>query len=228
MVWRLIEETRTPRGELLQLVGSATDYLIRVDGLQLMGSEGHYSEEQLADLVCARMAPRTAPNVLVGGLGMGFTLRAVLERVPDSARVWVVELVDEVINWSSRHFGHLAGHPLRDSRVQVHQGDVSAWLADAAVRFDAIVLDVDNGPGSSTYEAEASLYATAGLRRLHRSLAPAGVVGVWASDYDPEFGTRLQRAGFNARAHACPARPDREHPQHVLWVGQRRDSFSKA
>jgi spermidine synthase len=196
-------------------------YSLWLDRTELMSSRVHESEELLADVVLQALGPRPAPRVLVGGLGMGFTLARTLAGVDAGARVDVVELLPEVVDWNREHFGHLAGHPLRDPRVAVTVGDVGATLAASAEAFDAILLDVDNGPEALVHADNARLYAPAGLIVARKALRPGGVLGVWSSAEAPTFAGRLQGCGFTVATHRTRAR-GHKGPRRTIWTAVRR------
>ena len=220
--WRRLGETALP-GETQPMVLWQRDreFVIRVGAVALMSSTAHGSEEALAELACARLAGRAEARVLVGGLGMGFTLAAALAHLGPGARVEVAELVPAVVAWNRGPLAHLAGEPLADPRVHVWEGDVAARVRAARGEFDAILLDVDNGPDAFTVAANARLYAPAGLAALHAALRPGGVLGVWSVAPDPEFTRRLGQAGFVAEEHVVRARRGRGG-RHTLWLAARR------
>jgi spermidine synthase len=156
--------------------------------------------------------------VLVGGLGMGFTLAATLAQLGADAEVVVAELIGAVVAWNRTHLGHLAGHPLKDARVQVHEGDVGQVLRERKGAFDAVLLDVDNGPSGLTRDSNSQLYGTSGLAAAHAALRPGGVLAVWSVASDPAFTRRLSRAGFEVREHNVSARSGSKGPRHTLWI----------
>jgi spermidine synthase len=188
---------------------------------ELMSSRVHESERQLADLVLAALADRPAPRLLVGGLGMGFTLAQVLAQTGPAARVRVVELVPEVVQWNRELFGHCAGHPLRDARVEVQVGDVFDALLAAGGACDGILLDVDNGPEALVHPDNERLYGQRGLVAARAALVPGGVLGVWSSADSPEFGRRLQGVGFAVATHHTRAR-GAKGPRRTIWTARRR------
>ena len=166
--WELLGETRTPDGTAMALTRRDREYVILANGKSLMSSRMHGSEEALATFACRRARTLEQPCVLVGGLGMGFTLRATLDLLPPDATVVVAELVPAVVEWNRGPLGPLAGHPLKDKRVRVDVGDVAATLRSSPGRFDAVLLDVDNGPAAFTASDNAGLYDDRGWRRLAR------------------------------------------------------------
>jgi len=192
------------------------DFEIRVDGRELMSSRAHGSEEEMARLACRPDAER----VLVGGLGMGYTLRAALDALGGAAAVTVAEVVPAVVEWNRGPLAHLARSPLADPRVTIHAGDVAAYLRAATQRFDAILLDVDNGPQALTRKANQLLYSPPGLELLRRSLRPRGTLAVWSADRSPAFLKDLRRAHFDARSVDVPARGPSGGPNHTIFLAQ--------
>ena len=219
--WEVLDRATTPEGTPLTLSRSGADFLIRANGRGLMGSDAHGSEEALAALGCAHARALAAPRVLVGGLGMGYTLRAALDLLPAGARVTVAELLPAVVAWSRGPLAGLAGAPLDDPRVEVAIGDVAALLTGRPAGFDAVLLDVDNGPVALAQEANAGLYGERGARRAFEALAPGGDLAVWSAGPDEGYLARLRRAGFAATAHTVPARPGPRAPLHTVFVGRR-------
>lgn len=182
-----------------------------------MSSRTHGSEEALAAAALARLErPRT---VLLGGLGLGFTLRAVLERLPAEARVIVAELVPELVAWNRGPLAHLAGRPLDDPRVRLQVGDVAGRIAEASRAFDAILLDVDNGPSALAHPANDRLYGQRGARDCLGALRPGGVLAVWSAGPDDGYLARLQRAGFDTRAHPVAGRAAGGGRRHFILLG---------
>jgi len=207
----------TPDGGEIVLYERDGAYFIRVNGLELMTSRAHGSEEDLARLALAKVK-RKKPTVLVGGLGMGFTLRAVLDAVPMSAKVMVAEILPAVIAWNRDELAHLARSPLEDPRVAVVERDVAEIIAAAPSAFDAVLLDVDNGPAALTVDKNEGLYGPAGLAAIHRCLRPGGVLGVWSADPDKAFERRLAKAGFKVSTETVPARRGAKGPKHTIFI----------
>jgi len=214
-------QATTPDGGEIVLYERDGAYFIRVNGLELMTSRAHGSEEDLARLALAKVQ-RKKPKVLVGGLGMGFTLRAVLDTVPKSARVMVAEILPAVIAWNRNELAPLAGSPLGDPRVAVVERDVAEIIAAGPSAFDAVLLDVDNGPAALTLAENERLYGLTGLTSIHRCLRPGGVLGVWSADPDKGFERSLARAGFKASAISVPARRGGKGPKHTVFVASRQ------
>ena len=206
--------------ESLVLAQRGEEFAIRLRGAELMNSRQHASEEALARLGCTPLARLPRPRVLIGGLGMGFTLRAALDALPPDAHVRVVELVPEVIAWNREHLGHLARSPLSDPRVTVHNADVAQVIRDTPGKhnpWDAILLDVDNGPDAFTSPANAGLYGLKGLQSARRALTPKGIFGVWSVENDASFTDRLKGVGFAVDRQRVPARPN-SSVKHVIWI----------
>ena len=218
--WQELGRARAPDGGELVLRQRGGDFEIRVDGHDLMSNRAHGSEEELARLACAHVRASESPRVLVGGLGMGYTLRATLDELPARAHVLVAELVPAVVEWNRGPLGPLAGCPLEDPRSEVHVGDVGALLRSTTVRFDAIMLDVDNGPQALTRKGNQLLYSPAGLETTKRALRRGGVLAVWSSDRSKEFEARLRKAGFSARSVDVPARGKAGGPKHTIFLAQ--------
>jgi spermidine synthase len=208
--WELLGETRTPDGEDMSLTRQGSEYVILASGKPLMSSRMHGSEEALAAFGCRHVRGREAPCVLVGGLGMGFTLRATLDLLPSDATVVVSELVPAVVDWNRGPLGPLARHPLKDKRVVVDVNDVAATLHTSPRRFDAILLDVDNGPAAFTTSYNHGLYDKDGLAAAYAALKPGGVLAIWATIEDRKFAQRLHDASFE---------PDVQHPRARLKCG---------
>lgn len=222
--WETLDRAVAPGGSSLTLHRRGHEYVIRVDGQDLMGSRQHGSEESLAELGCAHLRDAPRARVLIGGLGLGFTVRAALSVLGRDAQVEVVELVPAVVAWNRGVLAHLAGAPLEDPRVQVREADVVAHIGKRASAYDAVLLDVDNGPDALTSPSNARLYGAAGLARARQCLRPHGVLAVWSVADDPRFTARLERAGFRVRLERVLARhasPKRTGKRHVLWLAQK-------
>jgi len=217
--WQLLGEALAPDGTLLALTLRDREYVIHAAGRSLMSSRMHGSEEAAATLACRHVQGLERPHVLVGGLGMGFTLRAALDHLPPDAIVTVAELVPAVVEWNLGPLGPLAGHPLRDPRVRLQVGDVAETLRAAAGRFHAIVLDVDNGPAPFTASGNAGLYDDRGIAALRAAMAVGGVVSIWSARDDRAFVQRLRHAGFDVRVEHVRARLKKGGPLHTIFLG---------
>jgi len=193
---------------------------MRVDGQELMNSASHRSEEKLAVYGCASLAGKPGVRVLLGGLGMGFTARAALDVLAGDAEVVVVESVAAVVRWNRDVLGHLAGQPLADPRLSVVQADVVDAIAEAERRYDAILLDVDNGPSAITTEGNGWLYTDSGLAATKRALKDSGTLAVWSAQEDRRFEQRLKHAGFALAVERVRARLKKGGPHHVIFVGR--------
>ena len=193
------------------------DFTIWIDGIELMSSRVHGSEEALAELALQRLGVRESPRVLVGGLGMGFTLARTLALVDAAAQVDVVELVPEVVHWNRDVLGHRTRHPLRDPRTNLILGDVVETIAAAKGRYDVMLLDVDNGPEGLSRPSNEHLYGDAGLVAARNALRPGGVLAVWSSWANPPFTARLRRGGFTVAEHTVRARRTKG-PRRTIWV----------
>jgi len=208
IAWETLGEARTPDGTAMTLRRRGHEFLILADGRSLMPSTITGSEQALASIGCRHLAAAAAPVVLIGGLGMGFTVRAALDALAPDARIVVAELVPEVVQWNEGPLGPLAGHPLRDPRVTVEIGDALAVVRGHPASFDAILLDVDNGPAEFSAAGNDALYSRAGLHSIRMALAPGGVLAVWAASEDRRFVQRLRSLGFavelvRARGHGA-------------------------
>ena len=192
-------------------------YTLRVDGYELMSSRAHGSEDELARLPCELIATRRAPRVLVCGLGFGFTLRSALTHLPADAVVTVCEVFPHLVKWNRGILGELAGYPLRDRRVEVVEADVGSYLDRCGV-FDAILLDVDNGPEAFTLRSNERLYDPRGVARLRDRLPPGGVLCVWSATPSKSFERRLQKAGFRTETRKVAARTGGKGPAHYLFL----------
>jgi spermidine synthase len=217
--WELLGETVTADGTTLTLTRHDRELVILANGRPLMSSRMHGSEEALATFGCHRARTLEAPCVLVGGLGMGFTLRAALDLLPRAATVVVGELVPAVVEWNRGPLGPLADHPLSDSRVQIVEGDVGATLRASRSRFDAILLDVDNGPTALTATHNEDLYNDRGISSARAALRPGGTLAVWSSREDRRFEQRLRYGGFEVKTERVRARLKKGGPQHVIFLG---------
>jgi DNA-nicking Smr family endonuclease len=218
----LLAETRTPEGDLMTLLRHGGEYIILANGKPLMSSRMHGSEEALAALGCRWARTLRQPCVLVGGLGMGFTLRATLDLLPPEATLVVTELLPSVVEWNRGVLGPLADHPLKDRRVRVEVGDVAATLRSSTARFDAVLLDVDNGPDAFTAAQNAALYADSGLAAIGGALKDGGVLAVWSAWEDRKFEQRLRYNAFTVDVERVRGRLKKGGPRHTIFVGRYR------
>lgn len=221
--WELLGETRTPENGDMRLTRRDNEYVILVDGKTLMSSRMHGSEEALATLACQHLRAADTPQVLVGGLGMGFTLRATLDALPASAVVTVTELVPKVVEWNRGPLGPLASYPLRDKRVRVEVGNVGFTLRGNTAKFDAILLDVDNGPSAFTTLDNCGLYDNAGVAASYSALRQGGVFAVWSAWDDVKFEQRLKFHGFRASVERVRGRLKKGGPHHTIFLGKKQE-----
>ena len=204
----------------MQLYRSGEVFSIKIPGRgDLMNSRMHGSEKALADLACESIARSAKPRLLIGGLGMGFTLAAALKAVGPAAEVVVAELVPEVVTWNRTLIGAAAGHPLADRRSSVYVGDVADVIRQEAAGFDAVLMDVDNGPEALVRRENDWLYGPAGLRATRAALRPRGVLAVWSASPDRTFTKRLQQAGFDVREHVVRPHRAGKGARHHIWIG---------
>ncbi len=219
--WRELDRATVP-GEPapLVLLQHGAEFVIRIGPRALMSSTAHGSEAALAERGCERIAGSAGARVLVGGLGMGFTLAAALRCLAPTARIVVAELIPAVVEWNRGPLAELAGRPLEDRRVVVHSGDVADVIRVNPRAFDAILLDVDNGPNALTRASNDGLYSTAGLLAAFQALRPGGVLGVWSVAPDAGFTRRVIAAGFDMEEQVVRARVTKGG-RHTLWLAQR-------
>ena len=211
-----------PGGEELRLFRHDRDFMIVMGHNELMSTRMRGSEEALATMTLERLAA-PVPHLLIGGYGMGFTLRAALAANPQ-ARVTVAELVPEIVAWARGPMAGLTAGCLDDPRVTLGMGDVLAWIDDAAdgttEQYDAILLDVDNGPDALVHEQNRRIYSFAGLRAAKAALTPGGVLAIWSAARDPAFTRRLEKAGFAVEEVEVRARPNNKGPRHTIWFAR--------
>lgn len=217
--WETLGRGRAPDGGELILCRRDREYVIRVDGRELMSTRCH-SEEEMARLSIARLPRRADLRVLIGGLGMGYTARAALDALPPRARVVVAEIADTVVEWNRGPLAHLAGRPLDDPRLQLEIDDVARVMARAAEPFDAILFDVDNGPRGLTRPDNQLLYNDAGLAAARRALRPGGVLAVWSASGDVAFERRLRKARYEVETLQVPSRLGRGATTHTIFFAR--------
>ena len=220
--WKRLDTAQIPgNGGELQLYQRGDEFSIVIaGGGTLMSTRAHGSEDALASLACGKIAGRTRPRVLIGGLGMGFTLAAALRHLGDDAEVVVAELVPAVVTWNQGPLGEYAGHPLRDARATVRVGDVAKVLKSERRAFDAVLLDVDNGPEGLTRKKNDWLYSSDGLAASCTALRPRGLLAVWSAGPDRDFTERLQKTGFEVTQSRVRAH-DNKGDLHTIWLAER-------
>jgi spermidine synthase len=218
----LIGTADVPGGPPLRLFRRGNDFMIVLDRNELMSTRQHGSEVALGSLTCDRLATKPAPHLLIGGYGMGFTLRAVLGQLGPKAQVTVAELVPGIIAWARGPMAAVAAGCLDDPRVRLVMGDVGAAMAAAPATCDAILLDVDNGPDGLTREANNGLYSKAGLATARTALRAGGILAIWSAAPDPAFGRLLERSGFTVETVRVRARENGKGAAHVIWFATKR------
>ena len=217
--WEEIERAKVPDGEeevILRKRG--TEFSIRVAATELMNSRSHGSEDALAELTCSRISRKRGRKILIGGLGMGYTLAAALQHSGDDSLITVAELIPAVIRWNREHLGHLAGNPLADGRVFVRQEDVAKTIAREKSIWDAIILDVDNGPDGLTRKVNDRLYGLSGLQNAFLALRTGGVLSIWSSGTDEQFTSRLKQCRFQTEIVTVRARKPGKGARHTIWL----------
>ncbi|ODT11767.1 MAG: hypothetical protein ABS35_41380 [Kaistia sp. SCN 65-12] len=220
--WVRLDTAEIPDGGgELRLMRRGAEFSIMIGSNELMNSRLSGSEEALASLSAARIAGRAKPQILIGGLGMGFTLRAALEAFGPDASITVAELVPAVVAWARGPMSEVFGTCLDDPRTAIHVGDVGALIRSGRGRFDAILLDVDNGPDGLTRASNDSLYTLAGLGAAYAALRPGGVLAVWSSGPDAAFTQRLKKAGFDATEERVKAHRGKRGAKHMIWIAVR-------
>jgi spermidine synthase len=213
---------QVPGGAELKLFRRGADFMIVLDRNELMNSRMRGSEEALATMTIARLQGAQAPRLLVGGYGMGFTLRAALGALGPQARVTVAELVPEILAWARGPMADLTAGCLEDPRVRLVEADVAVLIADAAGTWDAILLDVDNGPDGLVRPANDRLYSRPGLAAAKAALRRGGVLAIWSAAPDAGFARQLAQAGFAVEEQAVRARENGKGPRHVIWFARKR------
>lgn len=219
----LLDSAKTLDGENeMRLYKHDGDFSIRVGNVELMNSRMHGSEDALAQIACEEIGYVPKTRILIGGLGMGFTLRAALDMLPADAKVIVAELLPAVVKWNREIFPKLAGNPLEDKRVKVHEDDVVDLIRTGRGGYNAILLDVDNGPQKLFQKDNDRLYNTKGLFDAYAALRPGGVLAVWSSGPDFFFPKRLQKVGFDVEEIKVRARAgNKGGGHHIIWLARR-------
>ncbi len=213
--WTVLDRVATAEGPMELRQRGTTNFLITIGGRVLMTSAAHRSEDALAELTCEALAARKHPRLLIGGLGMGLTLRAALNALPPSAQVTVAELHERVVDWCREPLAPLCGRALADPRVRVRVADVAQHITEARPRaYDAIALDLYEGPPRRDGRREDPLYGPTAIDNVRRALQPGGVFAVWSEDESELFRTRLAAAGFAVQSH----RAGRGGRTHVVYL----------
>jgi len=220
--WSVLDTAQVPGGGgELRLKQRGAEFSIMLDHNELMNSRLSGSEEALATIACEKIRRHKTPRILIGGLGMGFTLRAALAALGPDARIVVAELVPAVVAWARGPMAEVFGTSLTDPRVSIRETDVGAVIRAEASAFDAILLDVDNGPEGLTRKTNDALYDLKGLGVARMALRPGGVLAVWSSGPNPKFTWRLRKAGFDVEEVRARANGPRGGARHVIWIATR-------
>jgi spermidine synthase len=217
--WTTIDTALSPDGTLLELIEHDGEFVINADKLPLMTTRMHFSEVKLARLVCEKLKP--GAKVMIGGLGMGYTLRAALDLLPKDGTAIQVELVPAVVRWNRGPLAGFADHPLDDPRTQIVQDDVVSVIREAQHEFDAIMLDVDNGPAPLVEKRNAWLYTDNGLGRIKQALKPGGSVAIWSADDAQGFPADMRRNGFHADRHRIKSNKGGGATYHFVFTGRK-------
>lgn len=220
--WELLDSAEVPgSGEELTLYKRGAEFSIRVDGAELMNSRAHGSEEALAEMACKRIAKHPDPRVLIGGLGLGYTADAALRQLGAKAEVVVGEIVPAVVRWNREFFSHLAGHPLKDRRTTILVDDVARIIRKDQGAYDAVMLDVDNGPEGMSRKGNDWLYTEAGIDAIFRVLRPGGVFALWSVAQNRAYTRRLRKAGFKVEEANVRGRGSGKGAHHNIWIATR-------
>ncbi len=217
--WITVGEAISPDGTRLELVEHDGEYIIRADDLPLMSTRMHFSEVELARIVCVKLKP--GAKVMIGGLGLGYTLRAALDLLPKDGKAVQVEVVPEIVEWNRGPIAKFTDHPLDDTRTELVQGDVAEVIRNAHNEFDAIMLDVDNGPSPIVDERNAWLYTDQGLQAIRRALKNGGRVAIWSADDEPKFPGRMRRNGFRSDRHRVRTHKGKGGIRHIIFTGRK-------
>ena len=213
-----IATAQTPDGGEMELYQHGRDFSIMINGQDLMHSRQHESELELARLGCAHLAGRSASRILIGGLGMGYTLRQALDMLNPRDQVVVGELLGDVVKWNREFFGDLNGQPLGDQRVDLQTGDIFELITRSKIRFDAILLDIDNGPAAMTDSGNRRLYGRDGIEVCRRALRKQGCLAVWSAEPNRKFEQRLMSCSFHVRRFRVPAYKGSKSQSRFVWV----------
>ncbi|MDQ6993309.1 MAG: MnmC family methyltransferase [Mariprofundus sp.] len=218
----ILLDTATDHDSTLRLYQRGDEFSIRVDKAgELMNSRLHNSEDLLADFACAHISGKSNTQMLVGGLGLGYTLAAALLHTGERSKVMVAELMPAVVRWNRSYLGTLANHPLNNPRVEVHEQDVGKLMREHKNNFDAIMLDVDNGPDAFTCHDNHLLYGLRGLQNAYNALKPGGVLTVWSAVGSVDFTKRMQKTGFNVEEKRVRAHKNHTNSRHTIWIASR-------
>ncbi len=217
--WEEIDRAKVPDddGEII-LRKRGTEFSIRTATTELMNSRLHGSEDALAELTCNRILRKTRQRILIGGLGMGYTLAAALQHSDGDSLITVAELIPAVVRWNREHLGHLAGKPLDDGRVLIQQEDIAETINRKKSTWDAILLDVDNGPDGLTRKANDRLYGISGLKKAYWALRPGGILSIWSSGTDEQFTRRLKQCQFQTKIVTVRAHKPGKGARHTIWL----------
>ncbi len=216
-----IASALTPDGGKMVLYQHGRDFSIMINSYDLMNSRQHESELELARLGCAHLAGRKAPSVLIGGLGMGYTLRQALDMLDTHARVVVGELLGAVVEWNREFLGVLNGQPLKDKRVNLEMGDVVELISRSRRRFDAILLDIDNGPNAMTDSGNRLMYGHEGIQSCHRALREQGCLAVWSAEPAKKFEQLLKSCDFHVRRFRASAYKKSKSQSRFVWIASK-------
>ena len=220
--WSLLDTAQVPGGgDELRLLRRGAEFSIKLGNNELMNSRLSATEQALATIACEKIRARARPRILIGGLGMGFTLRAALVVLGQQAQIIVAELVPAVVAWARGPMAELFGNSLADPRVRIKETDVGDLIRSGRSAYDAILLDVDNGPEGMTREANDRLYDLDGLAAAYMALRPGGVLAIWSSRPDPKFTQRLRKTGFDVVENPVRAKGPQGGVQHFIWIAMR-------
>ena len=220
--WKVLDTAKVPGGdEVLRLKQRGSEFVIALGDNQLMSNRLSATEQALATIACDGLRTAQKPRILIGGLGMGFTLRAALKILGPQARIAVAELVPAVVKWARGPMAEIFEGSLDDPRVTIHETDVGELIRAGKQAYDAILLDVDNGPEGLSRVANDALYDDKGLRAAHAALRPGGVLAIWSSAPHPEFAARLRKTKFAVKEIAIRAKGPRGGAQHLMWTATR-------
>jgi spermidine synthase len=218
----LLAEVATPAGDQLALYSHDDNFFLKANGVQLMTSAAQAPEEELARLGCAPLRPATQPHVLIGGLGLGFTLTEACRTLPQKgARFTVAEVIPELVTWNRTHLAHLHPGVWEDPRVAIHRGEVRDLIGRRQEAYNVILLDADNGPEAFQGKNNDVLYTLEGLQQLSAALKAGGILAIWSASGDPGIEQRLSRAGFEvSRAEVPAAHRGQRKRRHIIWIAR--------